>query len=389
MTTTLRIREPQELLALIPYQLGFQPRASAVVVSLRGARRRVGLVARVDLDDLQDEGDGPQLARGLVSHVATDGGGAAVLVLYPDVATAREARSQPAVRAAARTFLEAAAPFVDPVDVWVVAGSGYFALACSDRHCCPPEGRPVTDLSSTMTSARMVLAGASVVSTRDDLARVPSAPEADRRRANAAANRWRARRRAAVTEEAVWIWRTDSLVSWRDALEGAQRGLRPAAPVVGRIEAALDDTIVRDAILMTIVPCAADLAEQLVDVSSGPTGATSAAARRAVDAGVGAAIAAVVDPDVGVRPDESVWSGAHSVLESVVAHGRRTSQAPALTLLALLTWWSGGGARAGALLDRAMAADPRYRLALLVGRALETGMPPGWVRSETASSDGI
>ena len=390
MTTTLRIREPQELLALIPYQLGFHPRASAVVVSLRGARRRVGLVARVDLADLRDEEDGAQLSRGLVSHVATDGGRSAVLVLYPDVPTAQAARALDAVNDSARIFQEAAAPFLDPVDVWVVAGSGYFALGCSDRHCCPPEGRPVTDLSATVTSARMVLAGASVVSTRDDLARVPRAPEADRRRANAAANRWRSRRRAATTHEALRDWRKDGLATWRESLEGTSRGLWPGAPALGRIEAALDDTIVRDAILMTVVPGSGDLAERLVDVTGGEAEAgNDGAARRAVDDRVGGAIASIVDPDVGVRPDEHVSSGAHTVLEAVVGHGRRNSQAPALTILALLTWWSGGGARAGALLGRALAVDPGYRLALLVARALETGMPPGWVRSEGLTGDAI
>lgn len=253
MTTTLRIREPQELLALIPYQLGFQPLTSAVVVSLRGARRRVGLVARVDLSDLREDDDGRQLARELVSHVASDGGRSAVLVLYPDTQTAEEGRSLDSVWEAARTVQEAAAPFLDAVDVWVVTRTGYFALECTDRLCCPAGGRPIDDLVATVTSARMVLSGAAVVETRDDLARVPRAPEPDRRRANAAANRWRARRRAATTVTALRAWRQEGLATWRTAQESLADGVRTSAPALGRIEAALEDTVVRDAVLMTLV----------------------------------------------------------------------------------------------------------------------------------------
>jgi hypothetical protein len=381
MTTTLRIREPHELLALIPYQLGFRPQRSAVVVSLRGSRRRVGLVARVDLTDLRDEDDGRQLARELVSHVAADGGRSAVLVLYTDAPSARAGREDDDVWEAARTVQEAAAPFLDGVDAWVVTGSGYFALECVDRHCCPADGRPLDDLAATVTSAHMVLAGASVASTRDDLARVPRAPEPDRRRANAAANRWRARRRAATTAESVHVWRREGLATWRAAQDAVGRGDRPDAPVLGRLEAALEDTVVRDAVLMTLVPGAGDLAEMLVDATAEPaTAGGGTGARGVVDARVGTAIAAIVDPGVGVRPDAHVTTAASTVLEAVVGHGRRRGQASALTLLALLTWWCGGGPRAGALLDRALGCDPGYRLALLVARALAAGMPPGWVR---------
>lgn len=382
MTTTLRIREPHELLALIPYQLGFHPQRSAVVVSLRGSRRRVGLVARVDLTDLRDEDDGRQLARELVSHVAADGGRSAVLVLYPDAPSADAGREDDDVWEAARTVQEAAAPFLDSVDTWVVTGTGYFALDCADRHCCPAAGRPLEDLAATVTSAHMVLAGASVASTRDELARVPRAPEPDRRRANAAANRWRARRRSATTAAALHAWRREGLATWRDAHRGSAHGARPDAPALGRIEAALEDTVVRDAVLMTLVPGVGDLAEMLVDAMDEPAVAGGGTGGRGeVDARVGSAIASIVDPDAGVRPDTHVTTSASIVLEAVVGHGRRRSQAPALTLLALLTWWCGGGARAGAFLDRALGCDPGYRLALLVARALAAGMPPGWVRT--------
>jgi hypothetical protein len=72
------------------------------------------------------------------------------------------------------------------------------------------------------------------------------------------------------------------------------------------------------------------------------------------------------------------------VLEGVVAHGRTGAQAPALTLLALLAWWRGEGARAAQLLERALADEPGHRLGVLVAKAVAAGVPPGWARTPVA-----
>jgi len=99
-------------------------------------------------------------------------------------------------------------------------------------------------------------------------------------------------------------------------------------------------------------------------------------------ADVGRALRTIIDPVEGRRPDPVVTHPARRVLEQLVAHGPRgDGHVPALTLLAVLAWWDGDGARAGVHLDRALAADPAYRLAVLVDDALRLGMPPGWARA--------
>ena len=45
--TCIRLGGPSDILAVLPYQLGFHPRESLVVVSLHGTR--MGLVQRIDL----------------------------------------------------------------------------------------------------------------------------------------------------------------------------------------------------------------------------------------------------------------------------------------------------------------------------------------------------
>lgn len=142
MPTTIRSHDPRELLSLIPYQLGFRPHESAVLVSLRGERGRTGLVARVDLADLADPEHGPHVARSLVGHLVDDGAGRAVLVVY----TAADARSGAGRRAAQQTLdnLERAGEhFLGPWSCWVVSPTGYHGLDCEDTGCCPPGGRPL------------------------------------------------------------------------------------------------------------------------------------------------------------------------------------------------------------------------------------------------------
>ncbi|TGJ97173.1 DUF4192 domain-containing protein, partial [Actinotalea fermentans ATCC 43279 = JCM 9966 = DSM 3133] len=81
-------------------------------------------------------------------------------------------------------------------------------------------------------------------------------------------------------------------------------------------------------------------------------------------------------------PDPLRARCAREVLEAVAGAGRRGAQAPALTLLALLAWWDGDGVLASDRLAAALDADPSYRLALLVERALDAGLAPGWARQQ-------
>lgn len=386
-TTTIRVREPRELIALIPHQLGFQPDESAVVVSLREPRGRVGLVARVDLGDLSDVSSGPQLARTLVTHLVHDGAARAVLVLYTadDGAAAAEGTAvqghqehggvyrSPRVRAAARHLADAAEPYLGEVATWVVGPNGYRGLECLSSVCCPPGGRPLTELQSTTTGAHMVLAGSVVAARREDLGRIPAAGSDARSRAAAARARALRRRDAAMAAgpAAVSRWRDEAIALWRAEIEARHDGHggdRP--PRLGRIDAALGDVRVRDAILVSFIPGTGDLAERMLGTDV------------AADHELSRAIARIVDPTDGLVPPQGPTAVHRAALEAVVAHGRRDAQAPALSLLAVLAWWCADGARAAVLLDRARDADPHYRLAVLLEEAVRAGMAPGWVRRD-------
>ena len=370
-TTTVRVSEPRELLALVPHRLGFRPRDSAVAVSLRPPRGEVGLVVRVDLPDLAHREHGPALARRLLSYLGRDDAARGVLVVYTDH-DPRAEEGGPAHRAAEH-FRDAAEASLGEVPVWVVTSTGYLSLSWALTYC-PAGGRPLRDLDSTQVGARLVLAGSAVADSREEIARIRPAAGERRRAVARARRRWEARRLEALADgaPAVAAWRGASIGAWRTLVDRVSAGDGSGARMPwGRVEAGLADRRVRDAVLVTLVPGTADLAERSVRQ------ATSAAD---IEAALGAAMARIIDPARAVVPPEPATAVHEAALEGVVAHGRSGVQAPALTLLALLAWWRGDGARALILLDGALGAEPGYRLAALIDDALAAGIPPGWVR---------
>jgi hypothetical protein len=88
--------------------------------------------------------------------------------------------------------------------------------------------------------------------------------------------------------------------------------------------------------------------------------------------------------DVRVR-DTALWDlmqpgvdrdAVASNLASVVRLAPDGHVAPAATVLAICHWTSGDGARANVALEHALADDPDYSLAGLVGASLRSGLPP-------------
>ena len=79
MTADITLRGPGDVVAILPYQLGYHPRDSAVVISLRG--KRVGLVARTDLppEKFVDE-----VVSSLMGPLVRDGATSVIVVGYED-----------------------------------------------------------------------------------------------------------------------------------------------------------------------------------------------------------------------------------------------------------------------------------------------------------------
>jgi Domain of unknown function (DUF4192) len=370
--TVVRTGDPREVVALAEHTLGFRPQESLVLVSLRGPRRRTGLVARVDLSAVGEQG----LLDALAGHALADGAADAVVLVLtgqpaPPPGPAGRTRLDALPHAAAVGELRAAlgARGVAPVQAWLVSGGRLVSFTC-DGACCPPAGRP-GEADATRVAAEMVLRGSAVDPDRSawqlrESAALRPAGEEVIRRVEAAARR----RPDPAGASGVLAW-------WCDVLAGTARAARAgrspdeaAAELVvpeaaGRVLAALEDHRLRDAVLLTLVPGAQEAAE--VVAAGGP--------------GAGAAFGRALGADRPCPPpDPEVLVAAEALVRALVRLSPPRRRAEPLALLAWASWWRGAGPQAALAAEMALRARPGHGLADLVLRTVEAGIPPDWAR---------
>jgi hypothetical protein len=156
--TVLRVREPGDILGVIPYLLGFHPEESLVAAFVR--QRRIVVTARIDLAATADvEALVDQLE--LVGRQV--GSRSLVLIGYSAEASVRDLMGD----------LADLIP-LDLVDVLAVSGDRWWSVCCTEG-CCPPEGRPY-DVASHPLAAAAVLAGISATATRQEIADLAAGP---------------------------------------------------------------------------------------------------------------------------------------------------------------------------------------------------------------------
>src|SRR3712207_6389570 len=78
---TVRLSDPGQVAAALPHLIGFRPRESLVVVSLRGRRRRFGLTARVDLPPAEHRA---VVVGSLVQSLVTDRPAAVIVAIVSE-----------------------------------------------------------------------------------------------------------------------------------------------------------------------------------------------------------------------------------------------------------------------------------------------------------------
>lgn len=379
--TPLVLRSSRDLLAAVPYLLGFRPRECVVVVAVTD-EGRVGLVARTGLADLapgrtndDTTSDPTSGSAGVVARAAARVGARLALVVLYTASSPHQVRAHEA--AAVGALVESLGPGVD-VEAWCVGPDGYRGLDCTDPACCPARGRPTSELEHGEVGAAFVVAGRAIAGSEQEAHRVRALPAGVRDRVAKAACR---AERARAAGDAPGLWRTEAYGVWCDLVRHAAAELRtcPAGDVelpparLGRLAVALADVGVRDAVLLSLVPGAREAADRTARADGG------ADVTRDVEADTARAIARVVDPRVGVPPDGPTADAARLVLEQLVGGAPRRWHAPPLALLAFLAWWRGDGWLAARRVRESARQDPTYRLAALVAGVLEAAVPPGWV----------
>ena len=359
---------PGDLVSLVPYLVGFRPRRSLVVLSLRGERLRCGLTARFDLprepdvaSDGSDEAGPPDLsafAEEVAECVLRDEPTQVALLVYDHQPWMPGDRPwQHLVDALEDAFEGEGVPVKEAA---YVGEERFWSFTCGSSACCPDAGSRIADVRSSPAAAAFVMLGRAPLDDRDDLVRrvAPRGPVTTSAVAGVAQRELGRRAEAeALGACAVIEWQTEVLRTFADVVARSRAG-EPSVTgdEAGLLVAGLLDVQLRDEVMES---CTAWLQAMPYD--------------RARETG----------PSRPCRYDEDPVTAV--LLELSTMSDGDLAVAP-LTLLAAQLWGAGEGALANAAVERALTIDPDYRLALLLGQVLRAAIPPAWAeRSGTAS----
>ena len=144
MTT---LTSPHDLIAAIPFLIGYHPVDSLVVVSIKD--NCIGMAMRVDYPN-----ELPASAYDLLAaHLERDGSTGALLVAY-----------LPAGRSDGEVVLGDLTAALQRIDIKVdesllIDNGRYRSTLCSDLQCCPIDGRDVPAIDSSRIAIEHVVAG--------------------------------------------------------------------------------------------------------------------------------------------------------------------------------------------------------------------------------------
>lgn len=237
-------------------------------------------------------------------------------------------------------------------DVVAVGPTAFRSYLCTDTGCCPAEGTPLSEIDSSEVAAAMVVAGATVADDEDQLIAdvEPVSPDGSEAAEGA--------EEADMTEVVGTFGpeeRPAVLARWLGLLSSEHQDPQEWP----RITRALADPVLRDAIMISLVP-GTGVDPEVILQQHGPG----------------------VTPELFARrPDVDLAERGRRVLAAIARQAPERRRAPALSVLAWLAWWCGHGTRARMLADRTLRDVPGNRLAGLVQVLVERQVPPPWVGS--------
>ncbi len=385
MTADITLRGPGDVVAILPYQLGYHPHDSVVVISLRG--KRVGLVARADLPP---ERFVAEVVASLLGPLVRDGATSVIVVGYED----HPDTSQFLLLALVEQLEQA---HIDVVDVAVVRDGRRYSPICSEP-CCPPQGVALPDPADVPGVAEYVALGRSPLRSRADVEGLV-APEPWRcvGVARALASRARMPRR-----------RRRSVAAWSALLDRGEKGRRPLdRAVVADLALGLADIPWRDGLIAWLVPTVlpTDKIDRTVLALLGsalPTwGGMGLSTPRQAGLSLAHDGAETSAPESSAPESSAAERDRMSVerddlLHRLLALCRSVPDecpdeaAAVCTVAAHVAWVGGDGAIARAAVERALRLSPDYRLAQLLVQLVQVGLrlPPVASRAERPSTLG-
>ena len=332
--TIVKISSPADILGIVPHRVGFHPVESIVVICLQGARRRDGLLMRLDLAPPEHD---EVVARDLANKAAHVKSSGAVLVCYTE--QGEEGRGLPRQHLVDALAARLRSHGIEVVEALLVHDGRWWSYVCANPSCCPPEG---TELAESLTpaaahyAAEVVAEGGSVLTDRAELERSirpPRNPVADAVRAQA-------------LDRAGADVMTTLLDSGADAL-GA-RTMELLRSLVRRWAGGSRELGVDEA--------------NLVILGLAIKSARDEAATLLLDA------------------DREVLL---ALLTALARHADDADAAPICTVLAWVAYAHGYGALTNVAVERALDVDPEYEMARLIEDAMQRLITPSAIKAVT------
>ncbi|MEW2382495.1 DUF4192 domain-containing protein [Micromonospora sp. NPDC047707] len=333
----LSVRSPGDLIAAVPYLLGFHPADSVVVVAMHG--KRVTFAARSDLPDPREPVEAAErmaeparpvdeAARHLAAVVARQVADRATVLGYGPAS-----RVTPAVDAVRAALADAGIPVLDALRV---TDGRYWSYLCDEPECCPPDGTPY-DTGSSKVTAAAVFAGQVALPDRAALAAQVAPVDGPERVALRQATERAGRRLADLLDSAPEA----DVLGGRTVRAAGRAAIRVAGRRHRNGERLDDDEVAWLSVLLTDV-AVRDHAWERTD---------------------------------GRDADIALWTDVlrRAEPEFIAAPG---------SLLTFAAWRAGHGSLAAVALERVLTLHPGYSLALLLDDLLRRGVPPahldGW-----------
>ncbi|HEY7488165.1 MAG TPA: DUF4192 domain-containing protein [Streptosporangiaceae bacterium] len=351
----LRLRSPHDVIAAVPYLLGFHPDDSLVAIASGGPQGTCAIRLDLPLDEHVDDA-----VEHLAALLAHNGFRQVVLVGYGP-----EQRVTPLVTAAGAGL---GGKGVEVLESLRVEGGRFWSCQCTVPECCPPEGTPY-DITTSPIAVQATVEGRVALTGRDEVARSVApvgglARESMRRATGRAQQRFfRWAREAAATARSLDD-ATEPLPSDARTPEPQRAHVRAPALLPSDVrepEPATPEELLHDRMVgegLPFVRGLLDRAEPLTDDEVAWLGVLLTHLR--------------VRDEAWVHTDQGrldLWRYVLCRVEAAYV------PAPAC-LTAYAAYLAGDGALANIALDRAFAVDPDYSMAGLLRDMMRAGVPP-------------
>ena len=342
-TNTINLKSPDELLAVVPYVLGFKPTDSIVVLCL--SKNRLGLTQRLDLPRPEHA---HQVASALMPSLMAEMPDAVVLIGYENHA----GDSQPALEALTEALISSGVQLHDRL---VVRGGRWRSLDCNTETCCPPRGSRMPEPADVPgIVAEFIGQGISPHPDREALARqLEPGPDAV-----AVAKVLRSlQKEMAKAVDGQGVPRAELFDPWLRILDPEAKAISVEDAAMASMS--LLDTEIRDGLVAWLSPGTLNINELGPEV-------------RELFCGLGKGWGEDHCDPASIASQNAVQAR----LVRLCALLPDRAAAPACSVLATFTWWRGDGALARVALARALRCDPDYRLAQLLLQMVDLAIRP-------------